>query len=149
LHWSWVAIEFLEGFESAHFTPDSPHKVTSILVADTDDSLVCALKDCLGAEAEIHWAKQGEEAVERFCQISPDLFVVNLLLPGEHGFSILRRLGDIRELDTLPILAIADKTYPLDLAVAAQLGAKATIAKSAGRESICSKVRSLLNGAPS
>jgi DNA-binding response OmpR family regulator len=120
--------------------------VISILVADTDDSLVCALKDCLGAEAEIHWAKRGEEVIDSFCQLSPDVLVVNLLLPGEHGFSILRRLGDIRDLDTLPILAIADKAYPLDLAIAAQLGAKAALAKSAGRELICSEVKSLLNG---
>ncbi|MDP6119285.1 MAG: response regulator [Planctomycetota bacterium] len=121
--------------------------MTSILVADTDDSLVCALRDCLGTEAEIHWVKRADEAIESFCQLSPHVFVVNLLLPGEHGFSILRRLGDIRELDSLPILAIADKAYPLDLAAAAQLGANVTLAKSAGRESICSEVKAMLNGA--
>ena len=121
--------------------------MTSILVVDTDDSLACALKDCLGAETEIHWVKRADEAIESFCQLSPDVFVVNLLLPGEHGFSILRRLGDIRELDSLPILAIADKAYPLDLAAAAQLGANATLANSAGRESICSEVKAMLNGA--
>jgi two-component system alkaline phosphatase synthesis response regulator PhoP len=91
--------------------------------------------------------KRADEAIESFCQLSPDVFVVNLLLPGEHGFSILRRLGDIRELDSLPILAIADKAYPLDLAAAAQLGANATLANSAGRESICSEVKAMLNGA--
>jgi len=122
-------------------------KVISILVADTDDSLVCALKDCLGAEAEIHWAKKGEEAIESFRQLSPDVFVVNLLLPGEHGFSILRRIAATCDLSTLPILAIADKTYPRDLAIAAQLGAKTVLARSVSSESICSEVKSLLNGA--
>jgi DNA-binding response OmpR family regulator len=71
----------------------SPLTDKSILIVDDDPDVVTALKavfsDC---GANVSTAHDGNEAIEQFEAIKPDLVVLDAMLPKRSGFLVLERL---------------------------------------------------------
>jgi len=64
-----------------------------ILLVDDDASLLATLGDFLTSEGyEVALAESGEEAMRLLRQISPDLIVLDMSMPGMGGMGVLERL---------------------------------------------------------
>ena len=77
----------------------------------------------------------------------PDLFVLDIMLPGEDGLSILKRLRAQENTKNVPIIMLTAKSSELDKVKGLDLGADDYIAKPFGILEFVSRVRALLRRA--
>jgi two-component system OmpR family response regulator len=71
----------------------------------------------------------------------PDLVILDLMLPGEDGLSICRRL---RTHDPLPILMLTAKSAEIDRVVGLEMGADDYLVKPFGPRELLARVRAVL-----
>ena len=74
----------------------------------------------------------------------PDLFILDIMLPGEDGLCILKRLRVQENTKNVPIIMITAKSSELDKVKGLDLGADDYIAKPFGILEFVSRVRALL-----
>src|SRR6266568_1494836 len=95
-----------------------------------------------GFEMEIDGDGHAMESVLQ--RVRPDLFILDLMLPGEDGLSICRRL---RATDNIPILMLTAKSDEIDRVVGLEMGADDYLAKPFGPRELLARVRALLRRA--
>jgi len=80
-----------------------------ILIVDDDDSVRELIEFIVKKEGfRVEKAADGEEALKKARSVSPDLILLDLMLPKFGGFEILRELqGD--ETDSIPIVIITGR----------------------------------------
>ena len=87
---------------------------------------------------------QGFESAEPFWQAmraaEPELVILDVMLPGEDGFSILKKLRNTPSLRKLPIIMVTAKSSELDTVRGLDCGADDYIAKPFGIMEFLSRV---------
>src|SRR5882724_139724 len=116
-----------------------------ILMVEDDPEISRLVAEVLrreGFEIEISETGEAMDAVMR--RARPDLIVLDLMLPGEDGLSICRRL---RQTDNVPILMLSAKSDEIDRVVGLEMGADDYLAKPFGPRELLARVRALLRRA--
>lgn len=78
---------------AAGFSP--PEKIITILQVDDSEVFLEAAKEFLSSQTGfrlVGQARSGEEAIEQFAALSPDLVLLDLFMPGMNGLDTTRRL---------------------------------------------------------
>ena len=79
-----------------------------ILVVDDDANICELLRLYLTKEGyQVTVANDGEEGLEKFNAVKPDMVLLDVMMPGEDGFAVCRR---IRSLTEVPILFLSART---------------------------------------
>src|ERR1039458_2437076 len=106
--------------------------VRIFLVEDNPDHVFIALtvvRQVLGDDIELVHASNADEALLMIAQFTehdrPDLFLVDLRLPDNGGFSVLQATRANEALTTVPMFVITSSLYDRDIAESYQLGASA------------------------
>lgn len=116
--------------------------LATILIVEDDPGIRQLVADFLRAEGFA--VETAEDATEMNCVMSrmrPDLLILDVMLPGEDGLSICRR---IRAQDWLPILMLTAKSEEIDRVVGLELGADDYLVKPFGPRELLARVRALL-----
>ena len=93
----------------------------SLLIVEDDPEIRRLLADFLQQEGfEVECADGGKAMDAVLQRLRPDLLVLDLMLPGEDGLSICRRL---RADDNIPILMLTAKSDEIDRVVGLEMGA--------------------------
>ena len=74
----------------------------------------------------------------------PDLFILDIMLPGEDGLSILKRLRSLEITRDIPVIMLTAKGAELDKVKGLDLGADDYMAKPFGILELISRVRAVL-----
>ena len=94
---------------------------------------------------------QSFESSESFWQAMnaavPELVILDVMLPGEDGFSILKKLRNTPSLRRLPIIMVTAKSSELDTVRGLDCGADDYISKPFGIMEFISRVRAVLRRA--
>jgi DNA-binding response OmpR family regulator len=117
----------------------------TIMIVDDDPEirrLVAELLQREGFETEAAESASGMDDV--LARMRPDLVVLDLMLPGEDGLSICRRL---RADSMLPILMLTAKSDEIDRVVGLEMGADDYLVKPFGPRELLARVRALLRRA--
>jgi two-component system response regulator MprA len=113
-----------------------------ILVIDDDQNIVSFLRRALsysGYQVEI--ARDGDAGLSRALQVSPDLVVLDIMMPGLDGYEVCRRLragGDV------PILMLTAKDEVADRVRGLDVGADDYLVKPFAVEELQARIRALL-----
>jgi CheY-like chemotaxis protein len=114
--------------------------VRIFLVEDNPDHVFIALtvvRQVLGDDIELVHASNADEALLMIAQFTehdrPDLFLVDLRLPDNGGFSVLQAARSNEALTTVPMFVITSSLYDRDIAESYQLGASAVLCKPLSR----------------
>jgi len=100
---------------------DQVTMLTRILVVDDDTETTELLKIILKPdEYEVVATTSGQEAVDLARNLSPDVMVVDLLMPGMDGMNVCR---EVRKFSSLPILVLSAISKPGIIAQALDEGA--------------------------
>lgn len=91
--------------------------------------------------------ESGKALDEEVKEMVPDLFILDIMLPGEDGLSILKRLRAQENTKNVPIIMLTAKSTELDKVKGFDLGADDYIAKPFGILEFVSRVRALLRRA--
>ena len=103
---------------------------TQVLIVEDEPNIVELLTFLLEREGcEIRAAFDGEEAMTALRQELPDVVILDLMLPKQNGFEILKLVRADPNLKKLPVLMLTAKGQDKDRRVAEELGVDAFITK--------------------
>jgi DNA-binding response OmpR family regulator len=83
----------------------------------------------------------GAAALDRLASNRPDVVVLDIMLPGTDGMTILRRL---RETDDIPVILLTARTEEVDRVLGLELGADDYVVKPFSARELVARVRSVL-----
>lgn len=114
----------------------------TILIVDDDYNICDLVRMYLekeGFSTEI--ATDGNVAIEKFKYISPQLIVLDLMLPGTDGLEVCR---EIRKTSTVPIIMLTAKDDTFDKVLGLEMGADDYIAKPFEPRELVARVKAVL-----
>jgi len=113
-----------------------------VLVVEDEPVINQAVTDRLRAEGfHVTQAFDGPGAVDAFTTTSPDLVVLDVMLPGFDGLEVCRRIQAIRP---VPVLMLTARTDETDLLVGLGVGADDYVTKPFSMREVVARVRTLL-----
>ena len=115
----------------------------SILVVDDEPMVREVLSRYLSREGFAVWAAQdGEEALTRYAQATPDLVLLDLMLPKIDGYEVFRRIRE--QGGRTPVIMLTAKGEETDRIVGLELGADDYVAKPFSPREVVARVRAVL-----
>lgn len=119
---------------------------TTILVAEDDIHIRTGLTDTLESEGyQVIEADDGNQALNAFEQKSPDLVLLDVMMPGKSGYDVCRA---IRTKDALvPVIMLTAKGEEIDKVVGLKLGADDYITKPFGIHELLARIDAVLRRA--
>ncbi len=113
-----------------------------ILIAEDDLNIRLGLRDLLESEGYVCIeAADGNLAWQLFEQHRPDLVLLDIMMPGQDGYSLCRR---IRQQDQqLPVIFISAKSEEIDQVLGLELGADDYIKKPFGSREVVARIRAV------
>jgi len=116
-----------------------------ILVIDDEESIVELLRYNLKKEGfKVYGALDGEKALDLARRVNPDLVILDLMLPGLHGYEVLRLLKKNMQIAHIPVVILSAKTLKEDIDKGMQLGADTYITKPFSVAELVMRVEELL-----
>ncbi len=116
-----------------------------ILIADDNPDNVDLLRKRLGSQGyETVAAYDGEEALAAVLRESPDLMILDIMMPKMDGYEVLRRLKQEEEYRDLPVILLTAKKEIPDKIKGLDIGANDYITKPFNPQELLARVKSLL-----
>ena len=113
-----------------------------ILVADDDESIVDLIALYLGKEGfAVITARDGEEALSQVARHSPDLVVLDIMMPVKDGWEVCR---EIRQRYGMPVIMLTARSEDYDKILGLELGADDYITKPFNPRELVARVRAVL-----
>ena len=100
-----------------------------LLVEDEADIRELIRYNLAQAGLEVEEASDGAEALEKLRAFTPDLIVLDLMLPGMPGLEVCRRLRSGADTAGLPIMVVSAKSNPSEKALGLAMGADDYVCK--------------------
>src|SRR5467141_2383515 len=117
----------------------------TILIVEDDAEIRRLVRDFLVHEGYDVETAEDAKAMDTVLQrLRPDLIILDLMLPGEDGLAICRRL---RSTDSIPILMLTAKSDEIDRVVGLEMGADDYLVKPFGPRELLARVRAILRRA--
>jgi DNA-binding response OmpR family regulator len=114
-----------------------------ILVAEDDPAILAGVADLLTIEGyAVEKAEDGLAALERFWDLSPDLALLDVMMPKMNGYDVCRAIRS-KDLAT-PIVMLTAKGEEVDKVIGLELGADDYIVKPFTMAELLARVRSAL-----
>lgn len=115
---------------------------TKILIVDDDDDIRALLTGFLAEEGfGATGACDAPSMDAAIARERPDLVVLDLMLPGEDGLSICRRL---RSTSGIPVIMLTARSAEVDRIVGLEIGADDYVTKPFSKRELVARIRSVL-----
>lgn len=116
-----------------------------ILVVEDEPKLADLLRDYLEQAGYVpHCLGDGREVVPWIREQTPDLVLLDLMLPGKDGLEICK---EIRSFSSVPILMVTARVEEIDRLLGLELGADDYICKPFSPREVVARVRAVLRRA--
>jgi two-component system alkaline phosphatase synthesis response regulator PhoP len=116
-----------------------------ILVVDDEEDILELLTFNLTKEGyDVSSASSGEEALSVARTGSPDLILLDLMLPGMDGLEVARRIKGEPSTKHIPIVMLTAKGEESDIVTGLELGADDYITKPFSRKVLVARLRAVL-----
>ena len=113
-----------------------------ILVIEDDQSIAEIVGILLRAEGfEVSYCADGNQAINAFQVVNPDLVLLDLMLPGRDGIEICQA---IRESSGVPIVMLTARSDTSDVVTGLEAGADDYIVKPIKNEELIARIRARL-----
>lgn len=93
---------------------------------------------------EARGLEDGEALYAALREKKPQLILLDIMLPGEDGISILRRLRETQETADIPVILLTAKNTEYDKVVGLDSGADDYVAKPFGMMELVARIRAVL-----
>jgi two-component system, OmpR family, alkaline phosphatase synthesis response regulator PhoP len=119
-----------------------------ILVVDDEEDISFSLARRLSSEGfEVICAEDGAEGLRRAQTESPDLIVLDLMLPKMDGYKVCRLLKFDERYKRIPIIMLTARSQDEDAALGREMGADAYMTKPFDSGELLQKIQELLAAA--
>lgn len=114
----------------------------NVLIVDDDAGIRDLLADYLAKQGMcVTTARDGKEMDERLTGLYPDLIVMDLMLPGEDGLSLTRRIKAARD---VPVIMLSARGEDIDRIVGLEVGADDYLPKPFNPRELLARIRAVL-----
>lgn len=115
-----------------------------LLIVDDQPLVIRMLHQIFQADYEVFIATSGEEALD-FCQKnSPDLILLDVVMPGMNGYQVCRKLKQQPITENVPVIFVTGHSDPLEEEEGLEAGAVDFICKTASPKVIRARVKTHL-----
>ena len=113
-----------------------------ILVVDDDTNICELLRLYLTKEDyQVTTANDGEEGLEKFNQLKPDMVLLDVMMPRMDGLEVCRR---IRKLGNTPVMMLTAKGETFDKVLGLELGADDYMVKPFDTKEVVARIKAVL-----
>tara|TARA_B110000858_G_scaffold194218_1_gene248181 strand:- start:30706 stop:33840 length:3135 start_codon:yes stop_codon:yes gene_type:complete len=117
----------------------------SILIVDDEPINLTVLNNHLSlGNYRVIQALDGEEALRLFHQESPDLVLLDVMMPRMSGFELCKEIRKVEPINRLPIIMLTAKDQAQDLAEGFSSGANDYISKPFTKKELLSRIKTHL-----
>lgn len=121
---------------------DNPNDTPNVLIVDDDAGIRDLLADYLAKQGmRVSTARDGKEMDARLAGAYPDLVVMDLMLPGEDGLSLTRRIKAARD---VPVIMLSARGEDIDRIVGLEVGADDYLPKPFNPRELLARIRAVL-----
>ena len=115
----------------------------TILIIEDEEKIASLLRDYLEKTGgyQTHWVARGDEALAAFEASSPDLVLLDLMLPGMTGLDVCKA---IRAKSRVPIIMVTALVEEIDRLLGLELGADDYICKPFSPREVVARVKAVL-----
>lgn len=112
------------------------------MVVDDDPNICELLRLYIEKEGhEVYISNDGTDALDLFKKCSPDIILLDIMLPGRDGWQVCR---DIRKISMCPIIMITAKGEVFDKVMGLELGADDYIVKPFENKEVLARIKAVL-----
>lgn len=112
-------------------TIDNTDRSKTIVLADNEPFVVHAYKSGLEeAGYVVAVAEDGEEAVRQILALQPDVVLLELILPKQDGFAVLKTVKADPVMSAIPVVVLTSLSQESDIAEARTCGAADVMIKT-------------------
>ena len=116
-----------------------------ILVVDDDPNISHLERLYLEKENyTVRTAARGDEAIEEFHRLPPDLVLLDVMLPGADGYEVLKA---VRRAGSIPVIMVTARGETFDKVLCLELGADDYITKPFDGKEMTARIRAVLRRA--
>lgn len=117
----------------------------SIFAVDDEEDILELIRHNLTREGfQVTTAANGENAVKAITQHSPDLILLDLMLPGINGLEVCRSLKKENKTADIPIVMLTAKGEESDIITGLELGADDYITKPFSMKVLIARIHAIL-----
>ncbi len=115
----------------------------TILIVEDEAKIASLLRDYLEKVGgyRTHWVERGDEAMQAFEKTSPDLVLLDLMLPGMDGLEVCKA---IRAKSQVPVIMVTALVEEIDRLLGLELGADDYICKPFSPREVVARVKAVL-----
>ncbi|MDR1688051.1 MAG: diguanylate cyclase [Clostridiales bacterium] len=88
-------------------TPTAENKKTSLLIIDDEATNLMALVHILGKDYKIYSAQSGQEAIKKAEEFSPDMILLDILMPVMDGYEVIAHLKSSEKTKHIPVIFVS------------------------------------------
>ncbi|WP_420329818.1 response regulator [Spirulina subsalsa] len=116
-----------------------------LLLAEDNEANISTISSYLTAKGyRIELAKNGQEAINQAVALSPDLILMDVQMPGMDGLEAMKRMREMPELATTPIIALTALAMDSDRDRCLQAGADEYLSKPVRLKQLTLTIQQLL-----
>lgn len=106
-----------------------PNVKNRLLIVDDEPTNIHILSNILSSDYEIRAANNGERAIEAALSQSPDLILLDMIMPDIDGLTVCRRLKENGATKDIPIIFVTSMSDPANEEMGLDAGAVDYISK--------------------
>ena len=117
------------------------NKRTRVLIVDDDERNIKILYEILGDDFELNSASDGEMALVEAEKTSPDVILLDIMMPGIDGYEVCRRLKNSDDYRDIKIILVSGKGLTEERLKGYEAGADDFVVKPFDMDEIYAKVQ--------
>lgn len=118
--------------------------IKNILLVDDSKTELHVLSDMLIKRGySVRTAENGEEALKRLAEETPDLILMDVVMPGQNGFQLTRAITRDERFANVPVIMCTSKNQETDKVWGMRQGARDYVVKPVKAEELLSKIKAL------
>jgi twitching motility two-component system response regulator PilH len=118
--------------------------ITKVLIVDDSKTELMFLTDLLQKNGfTVRTAENADEAFKRLAEETPQLILMDVVMPGQNGFQLTRAINRTPEYADVPIIMCTSKSLETDRVWGMRQGAKDYITKPVNAAELFAKIKAL------
>ncbi|MEO6363657.1 MAG: response regulator [Caldimonas sp.] len=115
--------------------------IQKILLVDDSKTELHHLSELLGKNGfAVRTAENGEEAMKRLGEDTPDLILMDVVMPGQNGFQLTRAITRDPRFSNVPVIMCTSKNQETDKVWGMRQGARDYIVKPVDATELMAKI---------
>ena len=116
-----------------------------ILLVEDEKNIILGVKTCLEFAAyDVNVVEDGSKVLQTAIAYKPDLILLDLMLPGLHGYDVCRQLKSEAQTKHIPVVVLTAKTEKKDRDEAMEAGADSFMTKPFRPEELWQEINKFL-----